>query len=411
MRIAFFVGTFPSLSAHFILNQMTGVIDRGHELDIFAAMPGPAHHAQPIVLDYGLLQRTFPLPNVFFRSKRIRHAVQPNGNPAATNLLKSLESSKSRSLVLQEIRQRPYDIIHCQFGVYGLRAVSWRALRMLPGKIVTSFRGYDATRIPREKRPGIYRPLFDRGDLFLPVSESIRDRLVRLGCDERKILVHRSGIDTTKFPFVERRPPKQGEIRLATVARLVPKKGLEYAIRAVARLARRRRDIRYEIIGRGPLKQTLKRIVRELDAEEYITLSGWKCHDDLSVLLGRAHILICPSVTAKSGDQEGIPNVLKEAMATGMPVVATRHGGIPELVTDGQNGFLVAEQDEVGLAERINHLIENPQVWSSLGRAARRTVEEQYDSNRLNDQLVDIYQDIAHSSCNKPALSRQARLI
>jgi len=120
-------------------------------------------------------------------------------------------------------------------------------------------------------------------------------------------------------------------------------------------------------------------------------MCGWKNHDEIIQLLDETHILVAPSITAKSGDQEGIPNVVKEAMAMGIPVVSTLHGGIPELVDDGVSGFLVPECDADAIAESLRYLIDHPDKWNEMGYAGRKHIEADFDIESLNDQLVALY--------------------
>jgi colanic acid/amylovoran biosynthesis glycosyltransferase len=111
----------------------------------------------------------------------------------------------------------------------------------------------------------------------------------------------------------------------------------------------------------------------------------------------RADILLAPSVTAADGDEEGIPNVLKEAMASGMPVVGSRHAGIPELIEDKVSGFLVPERDEVALADALQRLAQAPQGWAAMGRAGRTKIEQDYDINRLNERLTGLFEQLIRS--------------
>ena len=101
-----------------------------------------------------------------------------------------------------------------------------------------------------------------------------------------------------------------------------------------------------------------------------------------------------PSITASNGDQEGIPVVLMEAQATGLPIISTYHTGIPEVVIDGKSGFLVHEKDVDALAEKLEYLIKHPEIWPEMGRYGRKHVEEKYDIKKLNQQLVKIYQNL-----------------
>jgi colanic acid/amylovoran biosynthesis glycosyltransferase len=103
---------------------------------------------------------------------------------------------------------------------------------------------------------------------------------------------------------------------------------------------------------------------------------------------------LAPSVTAESGDEEGIPGVIMEAFTQGLPVVSTYHAGIPEVVKDGESGFLVPERDVDALVERLERLIEDPELRLIMGRNGRHFVEEQYDIDKLNDRLVRVYRQL-----------------
>ncbi len=189
-------------------------------------------------------------------------------------------------------------------------------------------------------------------------------------------------------------PADDHGIKLLTVARLVEKKGVEYGIRAVARILERYPEIRYEIAGDGPLKNDLRSLIADLNIEKNVKLLGWKEQDDIVELMTRADVLLAPSVTSRDGDQEGIPVVLMEALAQGVPVVSTLHSGIPELIEDGVSGFLVPERDAGSLADRLAFLIDNPARMREMGFEGRKAVEMNYDSNKLNDQLVRIYKEL-----------------
>jgi colanic acid/amylovoran biosynthesis glycosyltransferase len=240
----------------------------------------------------------------------------------------------------------------------------------------------------------IYKPLLDKGDLFFSISEVMKRQLIELGCDEKKIILHRIGMDCRRFLFSSRRLNADGQVRLVTIARLVEKKGVEYAIRAVAKLANVNQNIEYNIIGDGPLREDLQRLIQELDVCDMVKLLGWKQQKEIVEILDNSHILLAPSVTGKNGDQEGTPVAIMEAMAMGLPVLSTQHSGIPELIKNGVSGFLVPERDVDALAEKLNDLIKHPEVWPQMGRSGRLHVEEHHDINKLNDQLVEIYQQL-----------------
>ena len=121
---------------------------------------------------------------------------------------------------------------------------------------------------------------------------------------------------------------------------------------------------------------------------------GPKPQHQVIQILNRAHILLAPSVTDKNGDQEGIPVVLMEALAIGLPIVSTQHSGIPELIQDTVTGFLVPERDVEALFDKLKYLVKHPEMWLEMGRHGRNYVQEHYDINKLNDRLVEIYQGL-----------------
>ena len=184
------------------------------------------------------------------------------------------------------------------------------------------------------------------------------------------------------------------------------KKGIEYAIRAVAKLTDVNQNIEYNIIGDGPLKEQFQKLIAELNVGHIVKLLGWKQQQEIVEILDNCHIFIAPSVTAADGNQDAPVNTLKEAMAMGLPVISTRHGGIPELVEDGISGFLVPERDAEAIAEKLSYLIAHPQ-WEQMGHAGRNRVENKYDMNKLNDELVAIYQQLLNSQLPQQQLQQQ----
>jgi colanic acid/amylovoran biosynthesis glycosyltransferase len=221
--------------------------------------------------------------------------------------------------------------------------------------------------------------------------------LIELGCDERKVIVHRAGVDTARFEY-RPRTRKSGPVRLLTIARLVEIKGIDYAIHAVANAMKRGQDLQYKIAGDGPLRNSLEGLIEKLGVGDKIKLLGWQDQEGVIGLLREADILLAPSVTGGDGNQEGIPVVLMEALAQGIPVIATRHSGIPELVRDGEAGFLVPERDSEALGDKLVYLIEHPELWSEMGRRGHNYVKEHYNIDRLNDRLVEVYRQLQASA-------------
>ena len=411
MKIAFFVEKFPTLSETFVLNQITGLIDRGHHVDIYAEMPSNEPRMHLDIKKYNLLNRTYYCPqmpsNLLWRLLKGFSILFANFLKDPVLLLRSLNifqyGKKAASFrilytAIPLLRKRPkYDIIQCHFGKNGLKAAFLKDIGAIQGKLITTFHGIDLSGFVKTLGDRIYDPLFDKGNLFLPISEFWRNRLIELGCAPEKIIVHRMGIDCGKFAFTPRRLSADGLIQIVTIARLVEKKGVEYGVRAVAKLVKNNRNIQYKIVGDGYLREPLERLIQELEVSDTVKLLGWKQQQEIIEILNDGDILLAPSVTSqKNGDQEGIPIVLMEAMAMGLPIISTQHSGIPELVQNNVSGFLVPEQDVEGLTEKLNYLIEHPEIWSKMGQAGRLYVKEHHDIDKLNDRLVEIYTKIIH---------------
>ena len=327
MRIAFFVNQFPSLSETFILNQVTGLVDRGHCVDIYASHRGMTDKAHPDVAAYRLLERCcfpdIPRRHVerYLTALRTlaRHGL---GNPkaCARALFQRLRGKSKHSLnmlfMMEMFRHRKsYDVIQCHFGPQGLKAQLLRDLGVIAGPLVTVFHGADITSYVRRHGQDVYSELFEKGSFFLPISEHWRRKAIEMGCPPQKLRVHHMGISVNKFPYARRPMSSDGQVRIVTIARLVEKKGVEYAIRAVARLRGQGRMVEYRVLGDGPLRARLEQLVDELQIGQAVHLLGWRDEQEVRAALGESDILLAPSVTSSEGDQEGIPVVLMEALA------------------------------------------------------------------------------------------------
>jgi colanic acid/amylovoran biosynthesis glycosyltransferase len=273
-------------------------------------------------------------------------------------------------------------------------ALRLRRLGVLAGELVVAFRGADTTKYVARRGPRVYARTFREARLLLPVCDFLGRRLVQLGAPPERVMVHRTGIDLRRWPYRERPPSPAGRLRMVSVGRLVEKKGVEYALRALRLLLDRGLDVQYRILGDGPLRDRLTALVGQLGLDRHVTLHGRNRQERVRVDLEHSDVLVAASVTAADGDEEGIPNVLKEAMASGMPVVGSRHAGIPELVEDGVSGLLVPERDERGLADALQRLAGEPGRRAAMGRAGRAKVEREYDIHSLNDRLAGLLEHL-----------------
>ena len=200
-------------------------------------------------------------------------------------------------------------------------------------------------------------------------------RLRALGCAQRHIRrVPLSVEPSSGDEPVGRAPRDDGEVRLLTVARLVEKKGHAHALRAIARVRDELPSLRYDVIGDGPLRADLEALAGTLGIADRVHFHGAASSDAVRRAMDDADLFVLPSVTASDGDEEGTPTVLLEAAYRRLPVLSTRHAGIPEMVADGESGVLVAEGDDAALADGLRAMVRSRERWPAMGEAGRRLV-------------------------------------
>lgn len=418
LRVAMVVNGFPLPSETFVVNQAVGLLQRGHEVDLYALASrrdNPAAlHAD--VVAHRLIERTR------YAAARPRDGLRFlwHGAVAAARVLRHRPSALWHTLHLPRYREqawclrllqhagelrkgRRYDVIHAQFGDVGHAMLALRASGLLSGALVTSFRGADLTSFVRHRGEAVYRPLFDQGDAFFTNCAYFQQRLLAMGCPAPKLEVLYSGIDTRRFPHREHDYTPARPLRLVTVGRLVGKKGVADAIEAVARCRAAGLAVHYTIVGDGPLRDVLQNQAQHLGLAQQVHFAGAASSGDVMQALMASDVFLGPSVTAASGDQDAPINTLKEAMAVGLPVIATRHGGIPELVEHGVSGLLVPERDPSALAQAIGQLAASRERWPSLVHAGRAVLHDKFNLDARHQQLVALYRKaIAHHAAQQP---------
>lgn len=400
VRVLFCVNSFPQSSQTFVDNQITGLIDRGIDVRIVSLQPAkePPRHEDTVA--YDLVSRTTYVPKKRRQALAdlrktvlplmLRRPPQERYGQALRSLLHRSPEASFRLLrrATAFLEQWPFDAIVCHFGPVGAQVEELRDAGVTRAPQLTFFHGYDVSRTIEEHGVSLYRPLFQSGQPLLPISHYWRKKLLALGAPEQHTHVHRMGVRTARIQFRPRTLASGERAELVSVARLTEKKGIEFALRALAELPPDAPAFHYHVLGDGELRPELERLRSELGLDTRVTFHGWQSQAEVAARLDRAHVLLQPSVTASDGDQEGIPVALMEAMAAGMPVVSTLHTGIPELVEDGTMGYLVPERDVPALAARLGELLASPGRWPELGAAGRARVEAEFDVDVLNDALV-----------------------
>lgn len=429
MRIAFLLHQFPALSETFILRQVTGLLDRGHDVQVIAEYPGQDGQVHRDVARYELEQRThylgiphltgmsempvWPLSEtnwdpytgeqVLNRSRlaeaeRLREDCQKQW-PELTEQVMSEQhygyqaqslSALNRLAALTKLPFKSFDILHAHFGPVGS---SFRFARILyNAPLVVSFHGYDFSTWPSRFGPEAYTGLFAESEIITAHTEYASEKIQQLGCPERLIRRLPCGIDLSEFAS-RTRLKSEGPLRVITVGRLVEKKGYATSIQALGALTQQGIDFRYQIIGSGPLRESLRNLAAEHSISGQVELLGAQSSQEVRRLLQESDVFLLPSITASDGDTEGAPVSLMEAQACGLPVISTLHAGIPEIVVDGVSGFLVREHDIAQTAEALSRLANDPQLRTRMGQQGRTNMEHRHNIDQLNELLVDYYQE------------------
>ena len=290
-------------------------------------------------------------------------------------------------------RQRP-SLIHAHFGIEGVYALPLAMRLKIP--LVTTFHGFDATLSTHAmlgspawfRYPLLRRKLARDGDLFLCASSFIRERLLAMGFPDSRTHTHYIGVDCQA---IRRREDFEERPVILHVARLVEVKGTRYLLRAFATVARRYDGVQLVIIGDGPLRRPLQALAASAGIRDRVEFLGALRHAEVLSWMRKAAMLVLPGIRTATGRAEGLGMVLLEAAATGLPVIGSRVGGIPECILEGRTGFLVPERDDAALAQRMAELLEDTVKRRQMGTEGRALVERRFDIHRQTEALESLY--------------------
>ncbi len=372
LKVCVVTDTFPKLSETFVRDQIIGLQGAGVDVRVMTdRLSPPLQDTRDIRVArrWGGLSRIEP---------RLRDLPPTVSDRAITGLDRVFAQKLCG-----------FDAVIAHFGMNGVRVA--RTGRRTPGfpPLITVFHGFDVGMAAHDGTLGQYRPIFSFPGLLLTVNQTFRDMLVDAGAPPERTRVHHLGIRPEGIPF--RRRDWSGRIQFLSVCRLTEKKGIAQALRALAQLKEETpaHDWLYTIIGDGELRGSLEKLAKELGVADRVQFRGALPHEEVRRALSAADAFLLPSLTAATGDMEGIPIVLMEAMAAGLLVVSTRHSGIPELITDGESGLLAAEGDVEDLHHRLAWMMEHRTRLDSIVAQGRRVIETSFHADRQTGELVD----------------------
>jgi glycosyltransferase involved in cell wall biosynthesis len=237
------------------------------------------------------------------------------------------------------------------------------------------------------------KSLFRSVPLVFARCQSLADRLVELGCAPEKLRISRTGLPLKEFPYVRREAPRDGKWQLLQACRLIPKKGVATTLCAFAIFQKEFPKAELHIAGKGPLQAHLEELTEELGISAKVHFHGFLSQAELKALYATSHLFVHPSETPPDHNQEGVPNSVLEAMSSGLAVVGTRHGGIPEAVEHGRGGLLVEERDFEALANSMKEIARSSNAFREMGLLGSEFVAEHFEQTAQIRQLERHYDE------------------
>jgi colanic acid/amylovoran biosynthesis glycosyltransferase len=281
-------------------------------------------------------------------------------------------------------------LLHIYFGHIAVHLLP--LIRHWPKPTVVSFHGADVlVDLDKPRYRAATQEMLEAVRLVLVRSESLARAVNELGCPNEKIRLHRTGIPLAEISFRSRIWPDDGGWRFLQAGRLIEKKGFETSLRAFAEFQRENPAATFVIAGEGPMLDSLGELSRGLGIAERVRFAGFLSQAELRDEFYRAHIFLHPSELGKDGNQEGVPNAMLEAMVSGLPVFATRHGGIPEAIENEVSGVLVDERDHAGLATALISWTRRREEIARLAHAGAAAVAAKFDLQAQSQALEEIY--------------------
>jgi len=301
-------------------------------------------------------------------------------------------SHREVSYIRRLLDENEAQLLHIYFGHIAVHLLPlmlhWRK------PTVVSFHGADVmVELDKPHYRAATREMLAAARLVLVRSESLARALGELGCPREKIRLQRTGIPLDDLPFRERIWPNDGAWRLLQAGRLIEKKGFATSLRAFAKFQKQNPAATFTVAGEGSMQAELEELSCALGVQDRVRFTGFLSQEELRAAFYEAHIFLHPSELGADGNQEGVPNSILEAMSTGLPIAATRHGGIPEAVEHGRCGFLVEERDFEALASAIREIARSPGTFREMGLLGHEHVSAQFEQGAQIRQLETLYDE------------------
>jgi colanic acid/amylovoran biosynthesis glycosyltransferase len=396
-RVAYIVSRFPVATETFLLREFDRVDrDPGACVELFSLFPGERgsvhrigerwlgrlHRARPAAVVRGLAWWAVRRPGRLLSTAvwvMRAHAARP------AILVRALVTMAVAAAHARTVAALRIQHVHACWATYPALAawVCWR----LTG-VPYSFTGHAHDLFIYQI--GLERKLRD-ARFTITISEYNRAFLSRFGADDERVHLVHYGVDLTGYRFRPRGPRPSGTVRALCVASFHEFKGHRVLVEALAAGGPQIDRLEVELVGEGPLRAEIEEQARRLGVRDRLHFWGRLSEQQVAERLDAADLAVLPSIVARNGDTEGIPNALIESLASGVPVVSTRVSGIPELVHDGVTGLLADAEDAEGLRRAIERTLADPAAAEARAEAGRRLVEREFDIDAAGRRLVELF--------------------
>lgn len=283
------------------------------------------------------------------------------------------QALESNALVTS-LKQNEIDVVYAEYGTTGAEVIGICKEAGVP--LIVNFHGYDASikkilEVYRYK----YQELFQFAKAIIVVSKEMKQNLIDLGCSEQKI---KYIVNAPADEFYDLQP-SYSDLSFISVGRFVDKKAPYYNILAFQQVVEKYPEAKLYMIGDGPLLEVCQNLISYLKLENNIILLGVLDQSEIQRYYTQARGFVQHSITSLSGDSEGMPVAVLEASASGLPVISTIHAGIPDVIIDGETGFLVKEHDVNKMASCMIRLIEDEGLAKLMGAAGRKNIKTNFN--------------------------------
>jgi colanic acid/amylovoran biosynthesis glycosyltransferase len=398
MVVAYVASRFPEVTETFILRELDAVAsDPRIECELLSLFPASTQTVHPAAVPWvDALRRPRPMgvlgavvwwfarAPVRFLGVLVRVTAGYSRQPGF--LWRALVTVAVAAAHARSLRNGRVDHIHAHFATYPL-LTAWICHRLVG--------------IPYSVTPHAHDIFVDQSFLrqrlaearfIVAISDFNRGFLAAYGAGRTtRVHVVRYGIDLSAYSFRPRAPRPTGPVHALCVASLKDYKGHPVLLRALAEGPAELDRVHLDLVGEGPLRSELEQLAHSLGLAERVHFHGGLPEHEVSAMLDRTDMFVLPSVITANGTMEGLPNVLIEALAAGVPAVTTNISGIPELIRDGETGLLAEQGDSADLGRAIAEVLGDPTAARRRAEAGRSLVERNHDLGRNATALADTF--------------------